>query len=78
MASIQKITPNLWFDGQAEEAANYYINIFKNSSLGRITHYGKEGIEITTRNEGNFQDEGTRSFHLSEKPTTEVENATNP
>ena len=45
MASIQKITPNLWFNKQAEEAVNYYVSIFSNSRIGRITHYGKEGFE---------------------------------
>jgi predicted 3-demethylubiquinone-9 3-methyltransferase (glyoxalase superfamily) len=39
---IQKISTNLWFDNQAEEAANFYTSIFKNSSIGRITRYGKE------------------------------------
>jgi predicted 3-demethylubiquinone-9 3-methyltransferase (glyoxalase superfamily) len=37
------ITPNLWFDTQAEEAANYYISIFKNSSILSITHYNDAG-----------------------------------
>lgn len=46
MATMQKITSNLWFDRQAEEAANYYVSIFKNSKIGRISRYGKEGYEI--------------------------------
>ncbi len=41
-AKIQKITPNLWFDSQAEEAAKHYTSIFGNSRIGRITRYGKE------------------------------------
>ncbi|MFT4415785.1 VOC family protein [Fredinandcohnia humi] len=40
--TIQKITTNLWFDNEAEEAATFYTSIFKNSSIGRITRYGKE------------------------------------
>ncbi|OAH11882.1 VOC family protein [Streptomyces jeddahensis] len=36
-------TTCLWFDGQAEEAANYYISIFKDSRLGRIVRYGEAG-----------------------------------
>ncbi len=36
---MQKITPNLWFDNQAEEAANYYVSIFKNSKIGDIARY---------------------------------------
>jgi predicted 3-demethylubiquinone-9 3-methyltransferase (glyoxalase superfamily) len=46
MTKIQKITTNLWFDTQAEEAANFYTSIFKNSRIGRITRYGKERHEI--------------------------------
>ncbi|MGC5324201.1 VOC family protein [Brevibacillus sp. SYSU BS000544] len=49
---IQKITPNLWFDTLAEEAAKFYTSIFKNSSIGRITRYTKVGHEIHGRSEG--------------------------
>ncbi|CAN5521575.1 VOC family protein [soil metagenome] len=52
MATMQKITSNLWFDRQAEEAAKYYTSIFKNSKIGRITRYGKEGFEIHKMPEG--------------------------
>jgi predicted 3-demethylubiquinone-9 3-methyltransferase (glyoxalase superfamily) len=52
MAMKQKITSNLWFADQAEEAARYYTSIFKNSRIGRITHYGKEGFEIHHQPEG--------------------------
>ena len=40
---MQKITPFLWFDGNAEEAMNFYTSIFKNSKIGRITRYGDAG-----------------------------------
>ncbi|HZS09059.1 MAG TPA: VOC family protein [Blastocatellia bacterium] len=40
---MQKITPFLWFDNQAGEAANYYVSIFKNSKVGTITRYGEGG-----------------------------------
>ena len=44
MASItQKITPFLWFDTNAEEAANFYASVFKNSKVGTITRYGDAG-----------------------------------
>ena len=43
---MQKITSNLWFDTQAEEAANYYVSIFKNAKIGKVTRFGKEGYEI--------------------------------
>jgi predicted 3-demethylubiquinone-9 3-methyltransferase (glyoxalase superfamily) len=40
---MPKITPFLWFDNQAEEAINFYISIFKNSKIGRVTRYGDAG-----------------------------------
>jgi predicted 3-demethylubiquinone-9 3-methyltransferase (glyoxalase superfamily) len=39
---MQRITPFLWFDGQAEEAAKFYVSVFKNSKIKQITHYGEE------------------------------------
>ena len=39
----QKVTPFLWFDSQAEEAANFYVSIFKNSKIGLIARYGETG-----------------------------------
>ena len=38
---MQKITPFLWFDGKAEEAMNFYVSIFKNSKILRVTRYGE-------------------------------------
>ncbi|MBD2870314.1 VOC family protein [Paenibacillus arenilitoris] len=52
-AKIQKITPNLWFDREAEEAANYYASIFENSEIGRVTRYGKEKNEHHDFSEGD-------------------------
>ena len=46
MATIQKITPCLWFDDRAEEAAEFYIGIFPNSKIVTISHYGEAGKEI--------------------------------
>ena len=40
---LQKITPFLWFNDQAEEAANYYVSIFKNSKIATIVHTGDAG-----------------------------------
>jgi predicted 3-demethylubiquinone-9 3-methyltransferase (glyoxalase superfamily) len=40
---MQKITPCLWFDTQAEEAARFYSSIFKNSKIGAISRYGEAG-----------------------------------
>lgn len=39
----QKITPNLWFDTQAEEAANFYISVFDNSRIVNVTRYTEAG-----------------------------------
>jgi len=49
MAIVQKITPCLWFDHQAEEAAKFYVSIFENSAIGAVTRYGKEGFEVHGR-----------------------------
>jgi predicted 3-demethylubiquinone-9 3-methyltransferase (glyoxalase superfamily) len=43
---MQKIIPCLWFDNNAEEAANFYTSIFKNSKFGHISRYGEAGYEI--------------------------------
>ena len=40
---MQKITPFLWFNGDAEEAANFYTSIFKHSKVGNIARYGEAG-----------------------------------
>ena len=40
---MQKITPFLWFDSQAEEAANYYVSVFRNSKIRRTARYGDAG-----------------------------------
>jgi predicted 3-demethylubiquinone-9 3-methyltransferase (glyoxalase superfamily) len=40
---MQKITPFLWFDGKAEEAANFYVSVFKNSKIGETMRYNEAG-----------------------------------
>jgi predicted 3-demethylubiquinone-9 3-methyltransferase (glyoxalase superfamily) len=40
---MQKITPFLWFDNQAEEALNFYTSVFKNAKIGKIARYGESG-----------------------------------
>ncbi|MDP1645418.1 MAG: VOC family protein [Thiobacillus sp.] len=62
MQIAQKITPCLWFDKQAEEAAAFYTAIFKNSRIGGITRYGKEGFEIHGRPAGTVM---TVEFELN-------------
>ena len=46
MASLHKISPCLWFNHEAEEAARFYCGIFPNSRITAITHYGHAGQEI--------------------------------
>jgi predicted 3-demethylubiquinone-9 3-methyltransferase (glyoxalase superfamily) len=46
MQRVQRISPCLWFDGQAEQAAGFYTSIFKNSKIGGISHYGEAGHEV--------------------------------
>ena len=43
MEKVQKINPFLWFNNQAEEAAKFYVSIFKNSGVNKVVHYGKAG-----------------------------------
>ena len=49
----QKITPFLWFDDKAEEAAKFYTSIFKNSKIGNITRYNEEAAGPTGRPAGS-------------------------
>lgn len=49
MNTIQKIAPCLWFDGQGEEAANFYVVIFNHARLVQIARNGREGHEIHRR-----------------------------
>ena len=44
---MQKITPFLWFDGQAEDAVKFYTSIFKDSKIGRILRYGEEVAKVS-------------------------------
>jgi len=54
MAKImQKITPFLWFDNQAEEAAKFYTSIFKNSKIANVTRYDEEGPKVSSRPKGS-------------------------
>jgi predicted 3-demethylubiquinone-9 3-methyltransferase (glyoxalase superfamily) len=58
----QKITPCLWFHTQAEEAAKFYASVFKNSKIGKISRYGKEGFEIHGKQEGTVM---TAEFEIA-------------
>jgi len=48
----KQITPCLWFDNQAEEAAKFYTSIFKNGKITAVSRYGKEGFEFHKQPEG--------------------------
>lgn len=63
--SEKKITPCLWFDNQAEEAAKFYTAVFPNSETGNISRYGKEGYEIHGMKPGTVL---TVSFSLNGNP----------
>jgi predicted 3-demethylubiquinone-9 3-methyltransferase (glyoxalase superfamily) len=45
--NVQKITPFLWFDGTAEDAAKFYTSIFKDSKISRILRYGEEVAKVS-------------------------------
>jgi predicted 3-demethylubiquinone-9 3-methyltransferase (glyoxalase superfamily) len=66
---MQKITPFLWFDDQAEEAMNYYCSIFKNSKIGNLTRYGEAGPGAQgTVMSATFQIEGQEFMALNGGP----------
>jgi len=52
--TTQKITPNLWFNKQAEEAVDFYLTVFNNASKGRVAYYTSVGKEITGMDEGTI------------------------
>ena len=70
---MQKINPFLWFEKQAEDAAKFYVSVFKNSMINTITRYGKEGYEIHKMKEGTvmtveFEIEGQKFVALNGGP----------
>ena len=70
---MQKITPFLWFDDQAEDAAKFYTSIFKNSKIGKIARYDKAGEKAAGRPAGSvmtieFQLEGQEFVALNGGP----------
>jgi predicted 3-demethylubiquinone-9 3-methyltransferase (glyoxalase superfamily) len=61
----KKITVCLWFDNQAEEAANFYVSLFKNSGIEFVNRFGKEGFEHHGKKEGSVM---TVNFSLNGQP----------
>jgi predicted 3-demethylubiquinone-9 3-methyltransferase (glyoxalase superfamily) len=71
--TAKKITPCLWFDTQAEEAAKFYASVFKNSKIGKVSRYGKEGFEVHGKKAGTvmtveFEIEGQKFLALNGGP----------
>src|SRR5215470_9694489 len=68
-----RILPCLWFDKEAEEAAKFYTSVFKNSKMGKISRYGKEGFEVHKMPAGTvmtaeFEIEGQKFVALNGGP----------
>jgi predicted 3-demethylubiquinone-9 3-methyltransferase (glyoxalase superfamily) len=71
--TTQKITPSLWFDSEAEEAAKFYTSIFKKSRIIHVARYGDAGAEVTGRPKGSvmtvdFELEGQMFMALNGGP----------
>lgn len=69
----QKITPCLWFDDQAEEAAKFYVSVFKNSKLGKTARYPKSTEKVSGKPAGSvmtveFELEGQKFIGLNGGP----------
>jgi predicted 3-demethylubiquinone-9 3-methyltransferase (glyoxalase superfamily) len=69
----QKITPCLWFDTQAEEAARFYVSVFPNAKLGTISRFAKGGQDVHGKPEGSvmtaeFEIEGQKFVGLNGGP----------
>jgi predicted 3-demethylubiquinone-9 3-methyltransferase (glyoxalase superfamily) len=70
---MQKITPFLWFDDQAEEAVKFYTSIFKNSKVGRVLRYDEQAAKAAGRAVGSvltieFEIEGQKFVALNGGP----------
>jgi len=77
---MQKITPFLWFDGQAEAAARYYVSVFPNSRIDRVTHYTDTGREYHHQPAGRvmtvvFELDGQRFTALNGGPVFKLSEA---
>lgn len=66
---FQRITPFLWFDHQAEEAANFYVSLFENSRVTHVARYTKEVAEAAGRKEGDVM---TVAFELDGQAFTAI------
>jgi predicted 3-demethylubiquinone-9 3-methyltransferase (glyoxalase superfamily) len=78
---MQKITPFLWFDTEAEEAANFYTSVFENSRITKVAHYGEAGprpagtvmiVEFELEGQGFVALNGGPEFKFTEAVSFEV------
>jgi predicted 3-demethylubiquinone-9 3-methyltransferase (glyoxalase superfamily) len=74
---MQKITPFLWFDSQAEEAARFYTSIFKNSKIKQVTHYPKVTEKVSGKMAGTvmtvvFQLDGQEFVAINGGPVFKI------
>jgi len=72
-AAVQKLTPFLWFDHQAEEAARFYTSVFKKSKILNVARYSEAGANASGRPKGSvmtvvFEIEGQRFIALNGGP----------
>ena len=67
MPTLKSITPCLWFDSEAEDAATFYTGIFRNSKIITVQRYGEAGHEIHGRPAGSAM---TVAFELDGQPFT--------
>jgi len=78
---MSKITPCLWFEGQAEEAANFYVSIFENSKIGTIAQYDENAARASGRPAGSvmivtFELDGQKFMGLNGGPQFKFTEAT--
>jgi predicted 3-demethylubiquinone-9 3-methyltransferase (glyoxalase superfamily) len=73
MAQLQRLTTCLWFDNDAEPAAQFYVSVFPDSQMGTVSRYGEAGHEVHGRSAGsvrvvNFQLDGHAMMALNGGP----------
>jgi predicted 3-demethylubiquinone-9 3-methyltransferase (glyoxalase superfamily) len=78
--TARAITPCLWFDTEAEAAANHYVSIFNNSKIKSVSHFGNEGKEIHGKDSGSvmtveFEIEGQSFVALNGGPQFKFDEA---
>ena len=70
---MQKVTPFLWFDGKAQEAANFYVSVFKNAQDRQPhAHRRRRAVAGGSGHVGHVRDRGTRIHRLQRRPALHV------